>query len=142
MLPGMSIFLLFELGLPLAKVGLLALDATHDVFELELLNDPTDARVLHEVFHVRPLGLVDAHHALDHLEEVVRVLAGNALKFARLDFHRQLDLIRGFERGLECREFIEDTAGRPNIALFVVFLVLNLLWRHVVRRAHMSIGKN
>ena len=142
LLPGISVFLLFELGLPLAKVDLLALDAAHDVFKLELLNDPTDAWVLHKVLHIRPLGLVNAHHALDHLEEVVRVLARNALKFARLDFHGQLDLIRSFEWGSKCREFIEDTACRPNIALFVVFLVLNLFRGHVVRGAHMSICEN
>ena len=63
----------------------------------------------------------------------------NAVNLAKFDFVCQLNLVGGLERSLECQGLVNDTACTPDVAFFVVALLLDLLRTHVVGRSNMSL---
>ena len=48
----------------------------------------------------------------------------------------------GLERSSQGSNFVDNATQRPYITLFIIFLVRNLLWAHIVWRADMSVGKD
>ena len=48
----------------------------------------------------------------------------------------------GLEGSSQGGNFVDNTAQRPYITLFIIFLIGNLLWAHIVWRADMSVGKD
>lgn len=47
-----------------------------------------------------------------------------------------------FKWGSKSCHLIDDTSCTPDVALFVVLLIVNLLWRHIVWGTDMSIGED
>ena len=44
------------------------------------------------------------------------------------------------EGGLERDQLVKDTAGRPDVRLFIIAALVDLFRRHVVRSADISLG--
>ena len=41
-----------------------------------------------------------------------------------------------------CSHFIQNTTNRPYINLLIVLLIVDQFWRHVIRRAYMSLWED
>ena len=51
-------------------------------------------------------------------------------------------MVLGFEGWAQGRHLVDDAAKRPDVALFIVLLIVDLLWAHVVRCANVGLGKH
>ena len=49
-------------------------------------------------------------------------------------------MVGRLEGGLERDQLVEDTAGRPDVRLFIIAALVDLFRRHVVRSADISLG--
>lgn len=65
------------------------------------------------------------------------ISAWDSVEFAVFDFQGKCHWILSLEWRSERAEFVDDTAERPYIAQIIVFLIMNLLWAHVIGRSHM-----
>lgn len=85
--------------------------------------------------------MAQGNHPLHSLPELFRVLGGDPVVLAGLDLHGETEVAVSFERRPERGHFVHDATERPDVRLLVVLLLVDLLGRHVVRRAHMGLGK-
>ena len=76
---------------------------------------------------------------MDDAPKVVGVAGWDALIGPFLDLKRQSKLILRLKRRTKTSHLIHETAKRPNITLLVILLLVNLLWAHVVGRAHVCV---
>ena len=62
--------------------------------------------------------------------------------FSQFYFVGELDFVGGFEWSSQTDYFVHDTTCGPDVAFVVVSLLVDLLWRHIVRSSNMSVCEN
>ena len=66
----------------------------------------------------------------------------DTIYLAKFDLICKLDLVRRLKRSPQGQHLVDHAASRPDVTLFVVALLLDLLRAHVVRRADVSISED
>lgn len=80
--------------------------------------------------------LLQVQHPANDTVQLFGVPRGNPLELAFLDLHGKGHRVLGLERRVQGTQLIDYAPKRPNVALLVVLLIVNLLRRHVVRGAN------
>ena len=111
-------------------------------FDFELANDERDPRMLHQILNSWSPGRLKRDHLLDDLEDFIGVVRGDTIDLTELNLVGELDLIGRLEGRPQGEHLVDHAAGRPDIRLLVVPLLLDLLGAHVVRRADVRVGED
>lgn len=88
------------------------------------------------------LVLILAQHRFDAAHKLVRVLGRDAVEPARFDFHRELVVGCRLERCPQGRNLVNDASEGPDVTLFVILLVTDLLRAHVVGGADVGVRED
>ena len=98
--------------------------------------------MLHQILNSWSPGRLKRDHLLDDLEDLVGVVRGDTIDLTKLNLVGELDLIGRLEGRPQGEHLVDHAAGRPDIRLLVVPLLLDLLGAHVVRRANVRVGED
>jgi hypothetical protein len=131
--------LLHDLLLPFGNLGLLLLEQLVVVllllFESFLAQPDVHQWQIYQVINRSPLVLLQIQHPANDPMQLLRVPGGNPVELAFLDLHRESHWILRLKRRVKRTQFVNDAPEGPDVALFIVLLIVNLLRRHVVRSA-------
>ena len=97
--------------------------------------------MLHQLINAGSLVWVLLDHRLNDAHEVIRVHGWDAIELPRFNLHCQLIMRCSLKWGAKSCHLVYDASCAPYVTLFVILLVIDLLWGHVVWGANMGIGK-
>ena len=137
-----SLVLLLDCLQLLVQFGLLPLVSDVLVDLLPLLDPDAHVLVGEQRLCRRPLVRVLQEHGRDEVHQLVRVVRRDAVQLACPDFYCELVVGCRLEWSSQCCDLVDDAAQRPDIALLVILLVIDLFWAHVVGRADVRVGED
>jgi len=92
------------------QVGFFPFEAQIFVFLATFLDAYRHVVVLEQLVCGGTLIRVLAQHSMNEIHQFIRVLRGNAVQFARFDFHSELVVRGGFEGRSQGGNFVDDAA--------------------------------
>ena len=86
--------------------------------------------------------LVLDQHGFDDTPKFIAIVGRHAVEVPVFYFQSKGQLILCFKRRSQGSHLVSQAPERPNITLFVVLLVVDLFWAHVVGCADVCLGVN
>ena len=96
---------------------------------------------INQIVNGGSFSLFEAQHPADDSVEFFAVARGDTVEFTVFYFHCQAHWILCLKWRMQSTQFINNTTQAPYITFFIVLLVMNLFWTHIIGSSNMRESK-